>query len=466
MATLAIDKGFLLDFTKLESTVQARVTEVFEKFDSATHSGLHLEKIKNARNPLFRSIRITQFWRGIVLAPKNGDTYTLLKVLPHDDAYVWAERRDVSVNQATGGIEVRDDAALDEQLAHLDHESENVSASYLFEHVKDNELARLGLDEKAIRFARLLAEDSQLDAAQPYFPTIQWQVLYGLAAGMTPDEVWSDLGAEILDGPVDTDDLDAAIKRSSDRVLLVDGPAEMMAVFAHPFALWRIYLHPAQRAAVDATYRGPARVTGGPGTGKTVVALHRARRLAERGEGQVLVTTFTSTLSDSLGEGIELLAEGSDVTSRIDVQHVDRLAHRVFRDVHGSPHMVSSADEKKLWRSIIDDLDIDFTEAFLGEEWRQVVLAQRVSSATEYLAAKRTGRGRRLGATQKAQVWQAVWEFEEALKTRALHTHETVRREATKILEQRDYKPYRHIVVDEAQDLSPDQWRFLRAAVP
>ncbi|WP_277371317.1 UvrD-helicase domain-containing protein [Rhodococcus rhodochrous] len=467
LATLAIDKDFLLDFAKLESSVQARVTEVFTKFDTATHTGLHLEKIKNARNPQFRSIRITQFWRGIVLAPKNGDTYTLLKVLPHDDAYVWAERRDVSVNQATGGIEVRDDTAIDEQLAELDRQSNGKAHSgYLFEHIKDSELARLGLDEKAIRFARLLIEDSQLDAAQPYFPTVQWQVLYGLAAGMTPDEVWSDLGADILDGPVNTEDLDAAIKRSTERVLLVDGPAEMMAVFAHPFALWRIYLHPTQQSAVDATYRGPARVTGGPGTGKTVVALHRARRLAERGAGQVLVTTFTSTLSDSLEEGIELLTEDSDVTSRVDVQHVDRLAHRVFRDVHGSPHMITSADEKKLWRSIIDDLDIDFTEAFLGEEWRQVVLAQRVSSATEYLAAKRTGRGRRLGTTQKAQVWQAVWEFEEALKTRALHTHETVRREATRILEQRDDKPYRHIVVDEAQDLSPDQWRLLRAAVP
>jgi len=465
LAGLAIDKDFLLDFAKLESSVQARVSEVFEKFDSATHTGLHLEKIKNARNPQFRSIRITQFWRGIVLAPKKGDTYTLLKVLPHDDAYAWAERRDISVNRANGRIEVRDDTTFNEQLAQLDHQPRDSSASYLFEHIKDSELTRLGLDEKAIRFARLLTDDSQLEAAQPYFPSIQWQVLYGLAAGMTPEEVWTDLGAAILDGPVDTDDLDTAIKRSSDRVLLVDGPAEMMAVFANPFALWRIYLHPAQQSVVDAVYRGPARVTGGPGTGKTVVALHRARRLAERGEGPVLVTTFTSTLADSLEDGIRMLVDDPDVASRIIVQHVDRIAHRVFREEHGSPRMLSNADEKKLWRSIIDDLGIDFTEAFLGEEWRQVVLAQRVSSASEYLAAKRTGRGRRLGATQKAQVWQAVWEFEEALKTRELHTHETVRREATRILEQQTDKPYRHIVVDEAQDLSPDQWRLLRASV-
>lgn len=394
VASLAIDRDFLLDFAKLESSVQARITEVFEKFDAATHTGLHLEKIKNARNPQYRSIRITQFWRGIVLAPMNGDTYTLLKVLPHDDAYAWAERRTVSVNSATGGIEVRDEDALDEELAHLHEAPIPATGSFLFAHVKDTELIKLGLDEKAIRFARLLTDDSQLDAAQPYFPTTQWQVLYGLAAGMTPDEVWADLGAEILDGPVDTNDLDAAVKRSAHRVLLVDGPEEMMAVFANPFALWRIYLHPAQRAVVDTTYRGPARVTGGPGTGKTVVALHRARRLAEQGEGQVLVTTFTSTLSESLDEGIRLLVDDPAVKGRIDIQHIDRLAHRVFREQHGSPRLMTNADERKLWRSIIDELELDFTETFLAEEWRQVVLAQRVGNAAEYLAAKRTGRGR------------------------------------------------------------------------
>ena len=116
MPTLAIDKGFLTDFGKLDKPVAKRVTEVFDKFDSATHTGLHLEKIANARNPRFRSIRIDQAWRGIVLAPVTGDVYTLLKVLHHDDAYTWAQRSNVSVNSATGGIEIRDEAELDRHL--------------------------------------------------------------------------------------------------------------------------------------------------------------------------------------------------------------------------------------------------------------------------------------------------------------------------------------------------------------
>lgn len=465
MATLAIDKGFLLDLGKLEKTVQDRVADVFEKFETGTHAGIHLEKLKNPRNARYRSIRIDQFWRGIVLAPQSGDTYTLLKVLPHDDAYVWAQRRDVSVNRATGGIEIRDETAIDDSMPELAQLAAS-STSRLFATINDSDLTRLGVDEKTLAFARALTDVTQLETAQTFLPSTQWDVLYGLAAGMTPEEVWADLGAAILDEPIDVDDLDAAVLRSTGRVVLVDGPKELMAVFADPFALWRIYLHPAQQSIVDASFRGPSRVSGGPGTGKTVVALHRARRLAERGEGKVLVTTFTSTLADSLQTGITLLVDDPAVTSRIVVQHVDRVAHRIFREAHGSPTMLSNAEEKSLWKSVIQVLDLSFGETFLGEEWRQVVLAQRVSTASEYLAAKRTGRGRRLGSNQKAQVWQAMWDFETALRRRRAWTHETIRREATVLLEQRKDKPYRHIVVDEAQDLSPDQWRLLRAAVP
>lgn len=100
MPTLAIDKGFLKDLGKLEKPVYNRVTEVFDEFDAATHTGLHLEKIANARNPRFRSIRIDQAWRGIVLAPVTGDVYSLLKVLHHDDAYAWAQRSSAATSRS------------------------------------------------------------------------------------------------------------------------------------------------------------------------------------------------------------------------------------------------------------------------------------------------------------------------------------------------------------------------------
>jgi hypothetical protein len=464
MPTLAIDRGFLGDLAKLEKPVVKRVTEVFDEFDTATHTGLHLEKIANARNPRFRSIRIDQSWRGIVLAPASGDVYTLLKVLPHDDAYAWAQRSNVSVNTATGGIEIRDEAELERKIPEMEKSAKSAGTS-LFDSISDGELTKLGIDEQVHSFARTITDPAQLDAAKSFLPETQWDVLCGLAAGFTPEEVWADLGATILQEPVDTDDLDAAILRSQDRVVLVSGPDELMDVFAYPFATWRVYLHPTQRAVVEAAYKGPARVTGGPGTGKTVVALHRAHALAKRGDGKVLVTTFTSTLSDTLRSALDMLVDDEDADSRIDVSHVDKLAHRVFRREHGAPHMLGSEDEKALWAGLIDELGLSFTPVFLSEEWRQVVLARRITTADAYLAAKRTGRGRALGSAQRAQVWQAIWEFEQNLTQQGAWTHETIRREAAQLLEDTNEKPFRHIVIDEAQDLSPDQWRLLRAAV-
>ena len=461
---LAIDKGFLKDLGRLEKPVYNRVTEVFDEFDAATHTGLHLEKIANARNPRFRSIRIDQAWRGIVLAPVTGNVYTLLKVLHHDDAYAWAQRSNVSVNSATGGIEIRDEAELDRQIPEREAAAKQAGTP-IFAYIKDGELRRLGIDEKVLAFARTVTDPAQLDAARSFLPETQWDVLFGLAAGFTPDEVWADLGAQILAEPVDTEDIDAAILRSSDRVVLVSGPDELMDVFAYPLATWRVYLHPTQRAVVDATYKGPARVTGGPGTGKTVVALHRAHRLALGGAGKVLVTTFTSTLSENLQSGLDMLVDDEGAESRIEVSHVDRVAHRVFRQTHGAPSMLPEPEERQLWAGLIGELGLNFSPVFLAEEWRQVVLARRITTAEGYLRAKRTGRGRPLGATQRAQVWQVMWEFEKTLADQGRWTYETIRREATRLLEESSDKPFRHIVIDEAQDLSPDQWRLLRAAV-
>ncbi len=468
MARLALHLDLLKEFPNLEKPVRERVGEVFAKFEEATHAGLHLEKITGARDDRFRTIRIDQYWRGVVLAPDSGDTYTLLKVMGHNEAYDWAKRRRASVNLATGGVEIRDVAALDASLPHMERMAQS-APERLFENVKDSELRRLGIDEHTLPLARVLTAPFQLEAARGLLPPVQWDVLYGLASGMTPEEVWAELGPAIVED-VDPDDLDAAVRRSSDRVLLVEGPEELMAALAHPFDLWRIYLHPVQRSVVEASYRGPARVSGGPGTGKTVVAIHRAHRLARAG-GRVLLTTFTSTLADALESSLRLLAENDsagdadEVLSRVRVEHVDRLANRVFRAAHGGLELLSPQRERQLWDQVLAQLELDFSPGFLAEEWRQVVLARKVETAAEYLSAKRTGRGRGMSTAHRAQVWQVITGFRALLAEQNQWTFETVTEEAARLLGEEDSRPFNHVVVDEAQDLHPGQWRLLRAAV-
>jgi hypothetical protein len=112
VARLAIAKGFLAEYAKLEKNVQSSVESAITKFAEHTHAGLHLEKLQHSRDERIRTIRVDSFWRGVVLAPESGDTYCLITVLPHDKANAYATSHRFSVNQALGVLEVRDEEAI------------------------------------------------------------------------------------------------------------------------------------------------------------------------------------------------------------------------------------------------------------------------------------------------------------------------------------------------------------------
>ena len=464
MAKLGIHRDFLEDYAGLERQVRSKILEAISKFEQTINTGSHLEKITHARDHRVKSIRIDQQYRGIVLVPEFGDRYTLLKVAKHDDAYEWARRRKVSVNMATGHLEFRDSAIIDDTTTGLARAADT-TAPLLFAHVSDADLARLGIDEQVRTFARLLTDIALLEALSGRLPAVQYDVLIGLAAGMSPEDVWNDIVGSA--GPAeryDPADIAAATIRTSDTVAFVDGPDELIELFRHPFARWRVYLHPTQREVAYDRSSGPVQVIGGPGTGKTVVAVHRARHLAAQG-GRVLLTTFTSTLARSLSDGLRLLETDAEILARVDVRTVDQVARRVVDEHLGRFTLLSANEELDLWGSIIQERRLGYTETFLSEEWRQVVLAQGIDTLDGYLGARRSGRGKRLGTVQRAQVWRAIDAFEQKLTDQNTRTFETVCTAATRLLVEQSHKPYDHVIVDEAQDLHPVRWRLLRAAV-
>jgi hypothetical protein len=163
----------------------------------------------------------------------------------------------------------------------------------LFAHVSDADLTRLGVDGNTRTIARLLTSDAHLDAMQQMIPEAQDNALYLLAGGLPVEEVWAEVAqyAPGGDAPVDTGNLVKAMERTPGRVVFVKGSEDLGKILEHPFAAWRIFLHPAQRKIACAPrYAGPAQVTGGAGTGKTVTALHRAACLARRATEQLLVS--------------------------------------------------------------------------------------------------------------------------------------------------------------------------------
>ncbi|EST38697.1 hypothetical protein N566_05950 [Streptomycetaceae bacterium MP113-05] len=489
MANLGIHKDFLMEFAKLEKPVQKRVQEVFDKFREHRHAGLHLEKLANARDPRIRTIRINQFMRGVVLAPESGDSFLLLKVLPHDDAIAWAGKHRATVNSATQGIELRNDVALERATAGV-RQLATTDTRRLFAHVSDKDLVRLGVEADLLPLVRHLSDEAHLDALHTVLPEQQYDVLAGLAAGMEPEDVWREVvqlqldqspatsappspTAVDADEPALTDPLSAAMARSQGRIALVSGPEELTEILERPFDVWRVFLHPSQRwVAYRTSYKGPARVSGGPGTGKTVVALHRALHLARQlpvdaPPESILLTTFTRDLATDLGRNLELLIPDPQLRGKIRVVNVDALANQIVRDDRGSvlSLLTRHKDITSRWGRIAERLEIEFSDVFLDQEWRQVVLAQDLRSPEEYLKASRAGRGTSLGPLKRAQIWRAVEAFTKELRKNEEWTFLQVCAEATRLLEGREQRPYRHVVIDEAQDLHPAQWRLLRALV-
>jgi superfamily I DNA/RNA helicase len=446
---------------------------------------LHLEKLQHSRDDRIRTIRVDSLWRGVVLAPEAGDTYCLITVLPHDKANAYATSHRFSVNQALGVLEVRDEEALHQLEPSLQAAAETADER-LFAGVSDADLVHLGIDAQILPLVRLLSSEAHLEALQPMLPDAQYAALYALACGMSVEETWAEvaqlLPAQAAPEAVDATDLVSAMERSPGQVAFVSGEEELRRILAHPFAAWRTFLHPSQRKiARRAAYSGPAQVTGGAGTGKTVTALHRAAFLAGQA-GQAapasptatpseagppsLLTTFTRNLADALDTQLGLLVEDPAVRGRIEVLNVDRLAFRIVRQARGIPDIIDGQALRQRWADAAADGGRAFTSTFLEQEWEQVILAQDLRSEQAYLTCLRTGRGRPLTKPQRSQVWQAAERVGAELSAASKSTHPQLANEATHLLRETGRTLYRHVIVDEAQDLHPAQWRLLRAAVP
>ncbi|MBA2946507.1 UvrD-helicase domain-containing protein [Streptomyces himalayensis] len=477
MPQLAFANSFWESYDVLEKPVKAGVRKAMEKFQQLTvpelhaDKGLHLESVDKARDPRMRTIRINDFWRGVVLAPNDGsDVFLLVNVVPHDDAYTWAAKRLYTTNSATRGLEVRNVVAI-EQLTPALERAAAAAPSLLFAQYSDTVLRELGIDDQVLKAVRTIIDKPQLEAFGTLLPEDQFEALQYLAEGFRPEDVYRDVVA--VRRPVDAspepdEDLAAAIANTTSRITLVTGPDELIDILDKPFAAWRVFLHPSQRrVAYRVSYGGPAQVTGGPGTGKTVVALHRVKHLLSRSpDARVLLTTYTNAMAAALRENLSLLLDGDETQlARVDVTTVNAYAHQIVSELGGkAPSPIGDREERQVWRKVVKKLGLPWTEQFLAQEYRHVVLAQDIRSLDVYRAASRRGRGSALSPARREQLWPAIELFESMLRDQGASTYLQVCARAARLLAEAT-PAYDHVVVDEAQDLHPTQWRVLRGAV-
>ena len=471
--TFAISNDFLQAYSDVPRGQQKKVREFIERFQQRPDApGLNYEAIESARDKRLYSARIDQAYRAVIFHPPASDVYVLAWVANHDDAYDWASSKTFQVNPATGALQILNAQHADQ--ADAPAASAAAPDSGLFRHVKDKHLLRLGVPESLLPLVRSFDTDGDLERAESELPQEAYEALFLLASGYSVDEVFREVEKpEETPVPVDIGDFATALKQedSQRRFFVPDDANELSEVLNAPLEQWRIFLHPKQRKLVQMNANGPVRVLGGAGTGKTVAAMHRARYLAEKifplKEDRILLTTFTRNLATDIADNLRKLCT-PEIYARIEVVNLDHWVENFLRAQGYRHKVIFNGEDNDCWQNALQTApDLGLPQGFYRAEWEDVIQAQNITSAEQYMKAARLGRGTRLSREQKKQAWAVFQEYRTQLNEKGSKEFVDLIRDARSLIETKQLKmPYRSIVVDEAQDMSAEAFRLLRVLVP
>ena len=483
---VALAQDFLANLSALPGNIQAKVLKWALKFQTdPTAAGIQYEAIKGARDKSLRSVRIDQDWRGIVFKPAKGDVFVLMYVDRHDDAYRWAENRRVAINPVTGAMQVFAvesivEPVLEKARDGLRHEQAALPTTVaepvrtpLYAGLSDEQLLSLGTPAELIAQVRTVCSDVELDGMQPFLPVEAYEGLFLIAAGDSVTDVLTSRETRV-DKEVDTNDFATAITmaESQSRFVVVDDEETMAAILNSPLAQWRIFLHPTQRKLAQGHRSGPMRVLGGAGTGKTVLAMHRAKWLADNAtpEGKkVLLTTFTRNLAHDIESNLRTLCSAQTL-QKIEVQNLDAWVHAFLRRHRYEYKIVFNRrkDEgaREAWHQALalSDSSLGLPVGFYEEEFDRVISAQGVTTLDAYRQARRVGRGTILNRAKRDAIWPVFEAYRTGLTSRKLKEVDDAYRDAAIIVRAKPVD-FSSIIIDETQDLGPQALRLLRAMV-
>lgn len=459
---VAISNDFLTAFAALPRQIQGKVTEFLNKFrNDPTSPGINYEKLNACQDKKICSVRIDDTYRGIVVRQPETGVYLLLWVDHHDEAYAWAKNKKCEVNQQTGAIQIFDVIA-----APQDKSIEE--SSRLFSGVSDQDLILLGLPKELVAFARNIVTAQEFYDNKDKFPADAFELLSWLVEGFPIDEVKA-LAIQDKEDKQVTDSFADALEspETQKTFVVVEGEEELRRIMAEPLEKWRVFFHPTQRKIVNKRYSGSARVLGGAGTGKTVVAMHRAKQLAStlRDKERILFTTYTANLASDIRENLRKICTLEELR-RIDVINLDAWVAQFLREHGYSAEIVYDEKITKIWEDAVaaNDFDGEFPASFYEDEYNRVVIAQEALSLEKYVKATRTGRGTRLDRKKRMQIWKVFEAYLDMLKEQQVRDVNTAMYECRMLLMKSNTETkYKHVIVDEGQDLSVNGFRLLRA---
>ncbi len=430
-------------------------TTAFDLQMNPSSPGMSLHKLDRARDKSFWSVRVSGDLR--IVVHKTAESLLLCYVDHHDAAYQWAERRKLETHPKTGAaqlVEIRE-TVQEITIPKYVEVVQPASPRPLFDHVSDDVLLGYGVPEEWLADVRQANEDSLL-ALTDHLPGEASEALLDLATGAVPRIPQP---VTIDTGPFDHPD-------AQRRFRVMSNVEELERALSYPWEKWTIFLHPAQRQLVERDFGGPARVSGSAGTGKTIVALHRAVALARANpDARVLLTTFSDTLANALRTKLRrLISNEPRLGERIEVHSMNTIGLRLYELQFGR---VQLAPEEVI-RQYLEEADggvegNKFSLQFLLSEWTQVVDAWQLDTWEAYRDVARLGRKTRLPEQRRAVLWSIFAQVRSRLKADNLITVPDMLSKLTTLYAEGKHIPFDFCVVDEAQDISVAQLRFLAA---
>lgn len=448
----------------------ARLTTAEQKavkvttFDLQTHPvspGIQMHKLDHARDPNFWSARVSADIR--IIVHRTTGSLLLCYVDHHDRAYGWAERRKLETHPKTGAaqlVELRERVQEIVTPVFAPVQSAPVASATqsrpkLFDQRSDDELLGYGVPPEWLADVRAADEDGLLVLAD-HLPGEAAEALLELATGGTPRPPQALPPAA---SPFDHPD-------AQRRFRVMNNVEELTRALEYPWDRWSVFLHPEQRQIVERSFSGPARVSGSAGTGKTIVALHRAAHLARvNPDGRVLLATFSEPLARALQIQLRrLVSHEPRLAERIDVGALDAVAVRLHKSLIGP---VTLTSEQTL-RAVVREASAAvaghrFSHSFLLSEWTHIVDARQLRTWEAYRDVIRLGRKTRLKEPQRVQLWDIFGRVWAVLGERGSTTVAAMYVALAGKLAQARHAPYEFAVIDECQDLGPSQLGFLAA---
>mgnify|MGYP003143555190 CR=1 FL=1 len=446
-----IAESFTASLARLTGQEQKQVkTAAFDLQLDPARPGLQMHRLTNSRDPNFWSVRVNQDIR--IIIHKTETSFMLAYVHHHDTAYAWAERRRIEAHPRTGAIQIVEVHERVEDIGPLfSPPSEQpelmpgtAEAPAIFTGLSAEALLNVGVPEDWAADVRVWTEDRFYEFGDRLPAEATEALLEYAATGQLPTPQPATLNP-------------LAHPDTLRRVQTITSEEELRLALDFPWEKWSVFLHPSQREVVDCDFSGPARVTGTAGTGKTIVALHRAAQAVRKDpQARLLLTSFSRPLANALRPKLRvLLADRPETLNRVSISSFEDAAIDLYQLATGRRPTLASVEVQQaaVERAIADFAYADLPARFVFAEWRQVIDAWNLTDLENYATVPRIGRRNRLGSKQREQLWPVLEAARNTLAARGLLTSSQLFAAMATHFEKRDEKPFTHVIVDEAQDL-------------